>query len=132
MPRRTIYIYLGLSLLLAAVVAGAIALSPSGEETSLPRPLLGVAPAPGTADILQAPIRIDIEVGYRIALIVDGQPVPPGELEFIEGVGRFDWDRDSSAAFSPWTPGTHTVEVSWDRAAGLPDQGSFTWNFRIQ
>ena len=132
MPRRTHYIYLGLSLLLAAVVAGAIALSPSGDETSLPRPLTLVVPTPGTAAILQAPIRVETEVGYRIALTVDGQPVPQEELEFVEGVGRFEWDRDSSAAFPPWTPGTHTVEVSWDTVAGLPDQGSFTWSFRIQ
>jgi len=131
-PRRTLYIYLGLSLLLAAVVAGAIALSPSGEETSLPRPLTGVAPAPGTADILQALVQIDIEVGYRISLIVDGQPVPQSELEFTEGVGHFEWNRDNSAAFPPWTPGTHTVEVSWDTVAGLPARGSYTWSFRIQ
>lgn len=132
MARRSLLIYLGLSLVLLAVVSMAVALSPRGDEQAVPAPLNSVRPAPGSADILQATIRVDIEVGYEIALAVDGVVVPQSEIEFIAGVGRFEWNRDRSQAFGPWEPGTHTVEVTWDTVAGLPDRGSFAWSFRIQ
>lgn len=132
MPRRTLLIYVGLSLVLVAVISAAVALSPSGDEDTLPAPLIGVSPAPGSADILQATIRVEIETGYRIALTVDGVAVPQNEVESLPGVGRFEWNRDASQVFEPWEPGTHSVEVSWDTVTGLPEQGSFTWSFRIQ
>jgi hypothetical protein len=31
-----------------------------------------------------------------------------------------------------WTPGTHTVRIEWDTFIGLPDPGSFEWEFRVQ
>lgn len=124
--------YIGLTAALIAVIAGAFALSRSGEDPELPRPLISVSPEPGGAAIRQASIRINIEPGYSITLIVDGEGVDPAEVSEIEGIGRFEWDPATSFAFDEWTPGTHTVQVAWDTLTGLPDQGQYTWHFRVQ
>lgn len=124
--------YIGLTAALVAVIAGAIALSRSGEDMKLPPPLVAVSPEPGGAAIRQATIRVDTEPGYAIELVVDGEGVDPAEIVAIEGIGLFEWDPATSFAFDEWGPGTHTVRVTWDTLTGLPDTGQYSWSFRIQ
>ncbi len=122
----------GLALLLGAVVALAIVFNPRGREGGLPAAVVSVEPAPNSAVLPQAGLEIVMEAGYVIALEVDGVRVPDSELGFVEPTGRFTWAPGPGRALEAWAPGEHRVSISWDRSVGLPDQGSFTWTFRVQ
>ncbi len=122
----------GLALLLVAVVALAIAFNPSGGSGDLPDQVVSVRPAAGSAVLPQIGLEIVMQPGYRIEMVVDGTPVPPGELGFTEATGRYTWEPGPGRAIAAWVPGEHEVTITWDRVVGLPDQGTYTWTFRVQ
>jgi hypothetical protein len=139
MPYRMIYI--GLGLVAVAAIALGIALSPDGEATAVPDQLEGVSPAPGSLVPPQAILEIDLPVGYEARITVDGWPLtvrpagPDGNLAdaiFVEATGVYRWaPSPSHPTINEWTPGEHTVVVTWDTYTGLPDIGSFEWTFRV-
>ncbi len=122
----------GLALLLGAVVALAFVLNPSGDDLALPDPVVSVAPAPDVAVLPQIGVVVVMEPGYRIAMEVDGVPVPEAELGFTEATGRYTWEPGPGRALESWAPGSHRVVITWDRVVGLPDPGSYGWAFRVQ
>lgn len=131
MPRHRAA-YLGLTAALAAVIAAAVILAPSGEETALPEPLESVFPRPGDTVVRQTSVEVELPVGYRIDLYVDGRPIPATEIGFVEPTGRFTWSPAPGTSIPEWEGGEHTVRVVWDRAeGGRPDPGEFEWTFRV-
>jgi hypothetical protein len=128
MPYR--YIYLGLGLLgLAAVILGVV-LSTDGDETTRPAALEAVSPEPGDLVPPQTGIVIDLPVGYAATLTVDGWPIT--DVTFVEETGVHRWaPTPTHPVIQSWTPGEHTVVVTWDTYAGLPDPGSYEWTFRV-
>ena len=131
MPYR--WIYAGLGLLAVAVVALGVAFAPSGEPVELPEPVEAVSPHPGDAVLPQAVVEVDMAVGYQATLFVNGFPVPPSEVTVVEGTDVYRWAPSPNSLVMPqWPPGTQQVEVVWDTVTGLPDPGSFTWEFRVQ
>lgn len=122
---------MGLGLALFALVAFVWLANPSGEDSSVPAPLEAVRPIPGDAVLPQTAIEIDLPVGYEIDLVIDGVPVPRSEITSISAVGTFRWEPAPGRIVETWTPGTHTVEVSWDRVTGRPDPGAYAWTFRV-
>jgi hypothetical protein len=122
---------LGLGAALAALVTVVWITNPSGHDTALPAPLESVYPLPGDAVLAQASIEVDLPTGYVVDLVVDGLPVSPAEIDSVYAVGTFRWEPGAGRVVETWRPGTHTVEVSWDRATGRPDPGSFSWSFRV-
>ena len=128
MPYRLIYIGLGL-IGLAAIALG-IVFSVEGDSIVLPDALESVSPAPGSLVPPQEGIEIDLQVGYEAQIVVDGWPIT--DATFVEGTGVYRWSPSpSSPTIQEWTPGEHTVVVTWDRYSGLPDPGSFEWSFRV-
>lgn len=128
MPYRLIYIGLGL-VGLAAIALG-ILLSPEGDEITLPGPIEAVSPAPGARVPPQAILEIDLEVGYEAEIVVDGWPIR--DATFVPGTGVYRWSPGPNHPnFIEWTPGEHTVHVTWNTYTGLPDTGTFEWSFRI-
>lgn len=126
-------VYGGLALLALAVLALGIALAPSGETVPLPAQVEAVFPRPGDAVIRQTVIEVDMATGYAAELVVDGFPVPPGEVGFVEATGVHRWSPSPTSLFlTEWRPGSHTVEVRWRSITGLADVGSFSWSFRVQ
>ncbi len=123
---------IGLGLLLIAVIALAVALYPRGSELVLPEPVEQIYPLPGDAIIPQDGIEIDMKVGYRIVVRVDGVRLPEDQVRFLEPVGLYTWAPGPGLAFETWTPGPHEVRIEWSRVVGLPDQGEFSWTFRVQ
>jgi hypothetical protein len=131
MTYRLIYVGLGL-LALAAVVLGA-AFGSGSDPIELPSPIERLIPQPGDAVLPQAVLEIDLEAGYLAQIVVDGHPIPESEVIFVESTGVHRWQPSPGGlVFSEWTPGIHTVVITWDSLAGLPDPGQFEWSFRVQ
>ncbi len=126
-------IYLGLGLLLIAVVALGIAFSPQGMSPELPDPIEAVFPLPNDAALRQAFVEVDMAVGYAAVIYVDGFRVPDGEVSVIDSTGLYRWAPSPTGTYlTDWQPGIHTVLVEWNTIAGPADAGSFEWTFRIQ
>jgi len=125
-------VYAGLGFALLAVVGFAVALSPSGTESLLPEPIERVFPLPNDSVIRQTVLEVDMQVGYQIALFVDDIRISPVEIGIQSGTNLHRWQPAPGRYFENWEPGPHEVRVEWSRTAGLPDQGSYTWTFRVQ
>lgn len=128
MPYRLIY--LGLGLLAVAVIALGVLLTRSGEELVLPDQLEAISPQPGDLVPPQTSVEVDMPVGYRADIYVDGWLVE--DATFVEGTGVHRWSPSAqSPVITEWSPGEHTIRVVWDRVSGLPDPGEFEWSFRV-
>jgi len=128
MPYRLIYIGLGL-VGLAAIALGVV-FSTDGTATDLPDALESVSPEPGDLVPPQSGIEIDLQVGYAAEIVVDGWPI--ADATFVEATGVYRWaPSPSSPTIQEWTPGKHTVSITWDTYTGLPSPGSYEWSFRV-
>lgn len=125
-------IYTGLILAFIAVVALGLAFgSPPARDVGLPEPLEAVSPVPGETVIRQSRVEVDLPAGYQVEIFVDGVRVPDQEIVHVEATGVFSWEPGPGKLFPRWTPGEHTVRVTWDTASGVPDPGEFEWSFRV-
>ncbi len=128
MPYR--FIYIGLGLLVVAVIAFAIAFSESGDPVVMPSVIEAVYPEPGDLATFQTQLEIDLEVGYRADIFVDGWRID--DADFVEGTGVYRWSPSpTNPSINEWTPGEHTILVRYDTINGLPDIGEFEWTFRV-
>ncbi len=128
MPYRLIYIGLGL-VGLAAIALGLV-FSTDGEAADLPESLESVSPQPGDLVPPQTTLEIDLEVGYAATILVDGWPI--SDATFVKATGVYRWTPSpSSPTIQEWTPGEHTVSITWDTYTGLPNPGSYQWSFRV-
>ena len=127
---RALYILLGLAGA-AAVAAAFLFGSPDAGREPLPRAVEGIAPAPGSQVPLQAPIEVDLPVGYRAEIFVDGFRAPDSEVRYVERTGVHSWTPARSSVIA-WGPGPHTVSVRWRKVTtGLADEGEYSWSFRV-
>lgn len=131
MPYRLIYF--GLGALAIAVIALGLVFGRGGEPVTLPGPVESVTPLPGDAALRQAIIEVDMEVGYELAIFVDGFRVPDTEIVVVEATGVHRWAPSPTGLYlTDWSPGVHRVRIEWSSVTGLPDVGSFEWEFRVQ
>lgn len=126
---RLIFLGLGVAFV-GVVVVGFLLGSPDREGVGLPAAIEEIGPLPSTQVPLQTPIEVDVPVGYRIEMFVDNFRVPTGELLFVEGTGVYRFNPHQSSVIA-WGPGEHTVLVRWHRIGGLPDEGEYSWSFRV-
>jgi hypothetical protein len=123
-------IYLGLGLVAIAAIAFAVALGRGGEELVLPDQVEAISPGQGDLVPPQASVEIDLPVGYRADIYVDGWLVE--DAVFVEGTGVYRWRPSAdNPTITEWVPGEHTIKVVWDKFSGLPDPGEFSWTFRV-
>lgn len=123
-------IYLGLALIGVAAIVLGILLTPEGQTGEIPPPIESLSPAPDSQVPLQTTLIIDLEVGYQADIVVDGWPIADAQFEPATGVYRWT-PSPNSPTIQEWTPGTHTVRVTWNTTTGLPDTGSYEWSFRV-
>ena len=92
-----------------------------------------LGPGPGESALAQAALEIDLQPGFAAQIFIDGFPVPGSEVAFTEATGVHRWQPAAdSLVFDRWLPGEHVVRIVWDRMAGLPEPGEFSWTFRVQ
>ncbi len=125
------FIYVGLGLLAVAAIVLGVVFAQEGEPVVLPGPIESVSPAPNSRVIRQATVEVDLAVGYRATIYVDGTPLP--DPQFVEATGVYSWGpTPNSPVMTEWLPGEHTVHVDYERITGTPDVGIFEWSFRVQ
>jgi len=118
--------------LLITLVAFVWLLNPSGEAVSLPSPIESVFPLPGDTVVLQTAIEVDLPIGYELELEVDGVIIPRVEIGHTAATGRFIWQPGPAKLFEAWEGGDHSITIRWNRTAGGgPDQGTYSWRFRV-
>ena len=126
-------IYAGLGALAIAVIALGVAFGGGGDPIVFEPPLESVSPNPNDAVLRQAIIEVDVEIGYDVAIFVDGFRVPTEEVQYVEATGVYRWQPSPNSLYlNEWTPGNHDVRIEWDTFNGVPDPGSFEWTFRVQ
>ena len=121
-----------LGIALTLVVVFAVVTVPGGTEFSLPDAVESVSPANGETVQRQIELRIDMQVGYEIELFVDGVPIPPTEIAFVQATGRYSWVPGPGRALAEWPAGLHTARMTFERVSGRFDTGELHWTFRIQ
>ncbi len=84
---RITYTLLGLAL--AAIIAGAVFLIPSGDPTTLPDAVDSFSPADG--DIVVRPVKVvlDLAPNYRAQFIIDGVVIPDDQVDSIRFLGQY-------------------------------------------
>jgi len=130
--RQTRLVLIGLGLVFVAIVVIAFVLAPGGDDAPLPSGLERVSPQPGDAVLPQAGIVVDLAAGYSLDLWVDGLRIPAAQVDYVAATGLYTWEPGPGRSIEEWRPGSHTVRAAWDRLTGLPDPGSFDWEFRVQ
>lgn len=129
--RRYMTIFLALGMAAAVVVVlGFLFGSPDTGREPLPGVIEQIAPLPGSQTPLQTAIEVDMPVGYRVEIFVDGFRVPDSEVRFVEGTGVHSWSPTRSRTIV-WSPGAHTVSIRWRKLSGIPDEGEHSWSFRV-
>ncbi|MCY3539683.1 MAG: hypothetical protein F4Y75_08265 [Acidimicrobiia bacterium] len=126
---RIVFLLLGGLAILVVVLGYLYGSSDTGGEP-LPEAIEGISPLPGSQVPLQTPIEVDLPVGYRADIYVDGFRVPESEVVFVRGTGVHSWVPLRSTTLL-WMPGSHTVTVSWRKLSGLPEVGEYSWEFRV-
>lgn len=127
---RVLLTLLGVALALVVVIA--VVITPGGEPTPLPEAIESISPTDGATVLRPTQLVIDMQVDYTIELFVDGTPIPPDEIDFMEATGRHVWTPGDGKVFTDWPVGATSVFISWDRVQGLPDPGEYRWTFRVQ
>lgn len=130
-PTRYRLIYTLLGLAFAVLVVATILFAPRGEEARLPEAVERIAPGDGDLVFRNVVIVLDMKVGYRADLFVDGIAIPQSEVEFVEPLGTYRWEPGPGQVLTEWVPGLHVIDASWDTMTGLPDPGSLKWSFRV-
>lgn len=123
---------IGLAVAFAALITAVVLIDTDGDPATLPEPLQSVFPLPNDVVARQTGIEVDLPIGYELTLSIDGIHIPPDEITVLEGVGRHRWRPAPGRTIEQWEPGSHLIEITWDRVAGgRPDPGGFSWTFRV-
>ncbi len=134
MPYRLIYI--GLGAVVVAVIALTVAFGGGPEPVPLPEVIEELSPRPGDVVLKQTILEIDLARGYKATVSVNGFQIPFAEFvgsAAVEATGIYRWaPSPASAVFQEWTPGTYNIKVEWDSISGLPDVGSYEYDFEVQ
>lgn len=131
-PTRYRVMFLGLGVALILVVVFAVVFAPGGGEFELPRAVESISPGNGATVQRQIGLTIDMEVGYEIELFVDGVAIPRAEIGYSVQTGRYTWSPGVDKTFPEWSPGTHSIGITYQRLSGEIDAGQLSWVFRVQ
>jgi hypothetical protein len=127
---RIVFTLLGLGL--GLVVVFFVLFAPDGGTVDRPPVIERLAPGEDATVLRQTALEIDMAAGYRIEVYVDGIRIPDPELDVVEPTASYVWIPGPTKTFAEWTPGVHTVRITWERTTGLADVGEYRWSFRVQ
>ena len=115
-----------------AVVGGSILLIPGGDPEQLPSAVERYSPSDGDIAINPVGVMIDLKPNYTAEFIIDGTPIPLDETDSIPATGRYEFVPGPGKIIERWSPGDHTVVVTWIGGPNNIDVGTLLWTFQIQ
>jgi len=130
--RRDRAIYVGLVFALMAVIALGVAFgSPGRPGVARPMQIEAISPEPGETVVRQTRIEVDLLAGFSLNMFVDGFLIPIEEIFVVEGTGVYSWQPGPDQVITELSPGQHEVLIRWQTLSGLPDDGEYSWTFRV-
>lgn len=126
---RVVYTLLGLAL--ALIIGVSILFIPSGDPETLPSAVESYAPRQG--DIVANPVKVlvDLKANYVATFVIDGTTVPEDDVDAIPETGRYQFIPGPGKVIEKWSPGEHTVVVTWVGGPGSVDTGTLLWTFTV-
>ena len=122
--------------LLLALAAGAFYLSSAVRDDSPPRlrpPVVKtVSPEPGSTQLRQTEIFVELSTSYQGRLIVNGTLIPEDQLLTVQGLNRISFTPAKDREIEALPAGTNCAVIRFDPipgAAGEP--GSYRWCFNV-
>ncbi|MDP9388248.1 MAG: hypothetical protein M3Q48_10160 [Actinomycetota bacterium] len=97
-----------------------------------PQAVRTVSPLPGTLQLRQTEIFVELEPAYRGTLSVNGTPIPPDDLNVIEGLNRFSFTPGAGRQIEMLPPGRTCAAVTFQLVTDpAAEPGSYRWCFNV-
>lgn len=124
------------SVLLAGAFAGLVVAFIMHEEdpeaAAQPRQVTAVSPEPGTLQLRQIEIFVELDPTYRGSLSVNGRPIPDDQLDVIGGLNRISFTPGAGKELRSLPAGRNCAEVIFEPAVGTGgDPGRYRWCFNV-
>ena len=131
-PRRLVFAVLlvvaGGSLYLAASLHDD---SPtSGARSGV---VTSVSPRPGSIQLRQTEIRVELDSAYTAELAINGRVIPDDQLAVVQGLNRISYTPGSGREVETLPAGNNCAVVRYRPVPGVAGQpGSYRWCFSVQ
>lgn len=124
------------SLLLAGAFAGFVVAFIMHEEkpelAAKPRQVTAVSPEPGTLQLRQTEIFVELDPSYKGSLSINGTLIPDDQLDVIGGLNRISFTPGKDKELRSLPPGRNCSEVIFEPAVGAgADAGRYRWCFNV-
>ncbi|MEO7836299.1 MAG: hypothetical protein ABIS21_01505 [Acidimicrobiales bacterium] len=97
-----------------------------------PQAIRAVSPQPGSLQLRQTEIFVELAPEFRGALSVNGTPVPDDQLDVIEGLNRYAFTPGTGKEIEELPPGRACAVVDYTPVDGsAPPAGTFRWCFNV-
>ena len=92
-----------------------------------------VSPQPGTIQLRQTEIQVELESTYTGELAINGTPIPADQLALIPGLNRISYTPGAGREIERLPAGSNCAVVTFRPLAGTNGQtGSYRWCFIVQ
>ena len=124
------------SVLLAGALAGFVVAFVMHEEdpelAAKPRQVTAVSPEPGTLQLRQTEIFVELDPSYKGSLSINGTLIPDDQLDVIGGLNRISFTPGKGKELRSLPPGRNCSEVTFEPAVGAgADAGRYRWCFNV-
>ena len=125
-----------MSVLLALSAAGLYVAFTLHDDSPNPRfrpeAVSAVSPEPGSLELRQAEIFVELEPAYTGTLVVNDRPIPPDQLQVIEGLNRISFTPGAGQEIETLPAGRNCVVVRFEPVGGQGEPpGTYRWCFNV-
>ena len=126
------------TLVLLAVAGASLYLASALHDDSLTdgarsRVVKTVSPRPGTIQLRQTEILVELDSGYSGELMINGTLIPDDQLSVVQGLNRITYTPRAGREVEVLPAGHNCAQVRFRPAAGSAGQpGSYRWCFSVQ
>jgi len=123
---------------LLAVAGGSLYLAGTLHDDSLTagarsRVVRSVSPSPGSIQLRQTEVQVELDSTYAGELAINGTPIPDDQLAVIPGLQRISYTPGAGREIEALPAGSNCAVVSFRPLAGTNGQpGSYQWCFSVQ
>ncbi len=97
-----------------------------------PRAVGTVSPEPGSLQLRQTEIFVELDPAYTGSLTINGTVIPNDQLDVIEGLNRYSFTPADGKEIDELPPGRTCAVIAFDQAVNPgADPGSFRWCFNV-